>query len=84
MNSKLKGITFPNENGKWEVYDYKSKTYVDRSTKIAEPETFVVFDEARTRGADIKMDNSACAALTLAPNMTKDRLMQAIGRLRRL
>ena len=44
----------------------------------------MIFDEARTRGADIKMKASTVAALTLGPNMTKDKLMQAAGRLRKM
>lgn len=30
------------------------------------------------------MANDVCAALSLAPNMTKDKLMQAMGRLRKI
>jgi hypothetical protein len=43
----------------------------------------VIFDEARTRGADMKMKSDTKAALSLGPNMTKDKLMQAVGRLRK-
>ncbi len=43
----------------------------------------MIFDEARTRGADIKMASNTKAVLSLAPNMTKDKLMQAVGRLRK-
>ena len=42
----------------------------------------MIFDEARTRGADIKMKSGVKAVLSLSPNMAKDRLMQAAGRLR--
>ena len=44
----------------------------------------MIFDEARTRGSDIKMPNSVCAALTLGPNMTQFKFMQAMGRLRNI
>lgn len=30
------------------------------------------------------MSRNVCAALTLAPNMTKDKFMQAMGRLRKI
>jgi len=43
----------------------------------------VIFDEARTRGADIMMKSDMKAVLTIAPKMTKDKLMQAAGRLRK-
>jgi hypothetical protein len=44
----------------------------------------VIFDQARTRGADLKMDGDIVAALSLGPDLTKDSLMQAAGRLRKL
>ena len=44
----------------------------------------MIFDEARTRGADIKMKKDTVAMLSLSANMTKDKLMQAAGRLRLL
>jgi hypothetical protein len=44
----------------------------------------VIFDEARTRGADLKMAEDVTAALSLGPQMTKDKLMQAAGRLRKI
>lgn len=43
----------------------------------------MIFDEARTRGADIMMKTNIKAVVTLAPKMTKDKLMQAVGRLRK-
>ncbi len=55
-----------------------------RGSTILDHETFVIFDEARTRGADIKMGTNVVAALSLGPRMNKDKLMQAAGRLRKL
>lgn len=43
-----------------------------------------MFDEARTRGADLKMSADVVAAISLGPKMTKDKFMQAAGRLRKL
>lgn len=51
---------------------------------IPDHETFVIFDEARTRGADLKMKEDVVAAISLGPKMTKDKFMQAAGRLRKL
>lgn len=82
--SCLKGITFPSKKGEWKVYDFISKTYIQRNTRIPEHETFVIFDEARTRGSDIKMAADVCAALSLGPGMTQLKLLQSIGRLRNL
>lgn len=52
-------------------------------TLIQDNETFVIFDQYRTRGADIKMDKDIQAILTLSPNLAKDDFMQATGRLRK-
>lgn len=60
-----------------------TKSLIERGTGIAEQNTFVIFDEARTRGADISMKESVKAVVTISPNMTKDKLMQAVGRLRK-
>jgi hypothetical protein len=51
----FRGITFCDGNGKWHVYDTITLSVVERGTSISEQETFVIFDEARTRGADIAM-----------------------------
>lgn len=36
----------------------------------------VYLDEAHTRGTDLKLPKKSCAAVTLGPNLTKDRLVQ--------
>ena len=79
----FRGILYCNENGNWKIYDVVSHTTIGRDTSIPEHETFVIFDEARTRGSDIKMKTDTEAVLSLGPNMTKDKMMQAIGRLRK-
>jgi len=81
---KYVGISFCDENGKWQVYDIEAKYYINRGTTIPDHQTFVIFDEARTRGADLKMDGDIVAALSLGPDLTKDKFMQAAGRLRKL
>ena len=81
---KYLGISFCDENGKWQVYDIEAQYYINRGTTIPDHQTFVIFDEARTRGADLKMDTNVVAALSLGPDLTKDKLMQAAGRLRKL
>ena len=47
------------------------------SSPIRERNVFVIFDEARCRGADMKLRRDAKAVLTLGPRMAKDKLMQA-------
>ena len=66
------------------MYDIESKHSFRRGTSIPDHETFVLFDEARTRGADLKMSADVVAAISLGPKMTKDKFMQAAGRLRKL
>ena len=78
----FKGITYCTE-GVWKVFDTATHSTIARESSIPEHETFVIFDEARTRGADIKMKTETIAALSIGPVMTKDRLMQAVGRLRK-
>lgn len=83
-NKKYVGISFCDENGKWQVYDIEAKFYISRGTTIPDHQTFVIFDEARTRGADLNLDSDVVAALSLGPELTKDKFMQAAGRLRKL
>ena len=84
FDSKYLGISFCDNSGSWFVYDIKGKYYVPRGTTIPDHQTFVIFDQARTRGADLKMDADVVAALSIGPDLTKDSLMQAAGRLRKL
>jgi hypothetical protein len=51
---------------------------------IHERDSFVIFDEARSRGADMKLAPNAYAAITLGLKLTKDKLMQGAGRMRQL
>lgn len=51
---KFRGISFCHE-GKWSVFDVEAMEIVDRNSSIPDNETFVIFDEYRTRGADFKM-----------------------------
>ncbi|KAI9339555.1 hypothetical protein DFJ73DRAFT_948089 [Zopfochytrium polystomum] len=53
-------------------------------SSIPERDTFVLFDDARTRGADMKLPHDAVAVLTLGPGIVKDKLMQGAGRMRLL
>ncbi|KAF2149714.1 hypothetical protein K461DRAFT_329009 [Myriangium duriaei CBS 260.36] len=44
----------------------------------------IFLDEAHTRGTDLQLPRYYCAAVTLEPNLTKDRLVQACMRIREL
>ena len=39
-------------------------------------ECLVYLDDVHTRGTDLKLPHDACAAVTLGPKVTKDRLVQ--------
>ncbi|KAJ4296532.1 hypothetical protein N0V90_006577 [Kalmusia sp. IMI 367209] len=47
-------------------------------------ECLIYLDEAHTRGTDLKLPHSYRAAVTLGANLTKDRLVQACMRMRKL
>ena len=39
------------------VYDLREETYVERGSSIPDYKTFAIFDEARSRGADLTLDS---------------------------
>ncbi|GKU07943.1 unnamed protein product [Fusarium langsethiae] len=67
---------------------------LDRSGKVEELQTspfadqldqcLVFLDEAHTRGTDLRLPTNYRAAVTLGANLTKDRLVQACMRMRKL
>ena len=70
-------------NGWW-VRDEFNRSWPKHASPIHERDGFVYFDESRTRGADMRLNSNARAVLTLGPDMCKDKLMQAAGRMRML
>lgn len=69
----------------WVVLDATSRLVTPlKDSTVLEQDTFVVFDDARSRGSDLKLDAQAVAVLTLGPKLTKDKLMQGAGRMRQL
>ncbi|KAF8464895.1 hypothetical protein BDZ91DRAFT_795394 [Kalaharituber pfeilii] len=61
------------------VYPYIASPYVKNIGKC-----LVYLDEAHTRGTDIKLPPNSIAAVTLGPKLTKDKLVQACMRMRKL
>lgn len=78
------GISYCDIDGRWFVYDIEGKYSVRRGTTIPDHKTFAIFDQARTRGADLKLAKNIVSALSLGPNLTYDDLKQAAGRMRKL
>jgi hypothetical protein len=53
-----------------------------KHSTILEEDTFVIFNDARSRGSDMRLDPEAVAVVTLGPKLTTDKLMQGAGRMR--
>ena len=85
LGQNYKGIVYFDlvKNGWW-VRDKYGRAWPKHSSPIHERDGFVYFDESRTRGADMKLNINSRAVLTLGPQMCKDKLMQAAGRMRML
>lgn len=69
----------------WAMLDVRTgRTCPLRSSPISERDAFCFFDESRCRGADLKLEPTAVALLTLSLRLCKSALMQAAGRMRGL
>eukprot|EP00892_Ulva_mutabilis_P000057 jgi/Ulvmu1/10051/UM059_0101.1 len=68
----------------WYVMDQQKHCLPKSRLPIHEADAFVIFDEARCRGSDMKLQAEAKAVLTLGPKMGRDKFMQAAARLRQL
>lgn len=82
------GVTYYDSRPEWNCWvaleTARQVITLLKKSSISERDTFVIFDEARSRGSDMKLSSDAMAMLTLGPNMTKDKLMQGAGRMRQL
>ncbi len=85
--SRFKGVCYhephPSLAG-WTVLDRHGRRLPRHSSPVSEREAFVLYDDARCRGADLQLRRDAVGLLTLGPGLCKDKLMQAAGRLRML
>jgi hypothetical protein len=80
-----KGICYFNsEEKQWTILSQNGSSYPREASPIAERDCFTIFDDARCRGADLQLQQQAVGLLTLAPEICKDKLMQAAGRMRQL
>jgi hypothetical protein len=78
-------VYFETAANSWRVLSRRGSTEpLHGGSPIHESDAFVYFDESRCRGADMKLKADATAVLTLGSGMTKDKLMQAAGRMRKL
>ncbi len=84
-NSEFQGVCyFDSENKGWSIMDLTGNIRPRGTSRISEAHSFTIYDEARCRGADLQLRQTAVGLVTLGPKCCKDKLMQAAGRLRQL
>ncbi|KAK8014088.1 hypothetical protein PG990_007384 [Apiospora arundinis] len=85
-NSDKEAVIFLNREDDMLVMDRKGSVEPFLTSSFVEntKACFVFLDEAHTRGIDLKLPDHYRAATTLGPNLTKDRLVQACMRMRKL
>eukprot|EP00884_Botryococcus_braunii_P022386 jgi/Botrbrau1/8831/Bobra.0335s0018.1 len=81
---RFKGVCWYDALWGWSICNMRGHTWARHNSPLLEREAFVIFDEAHCRGADLQLRRGAVGLLTLAPKSTKDKVMQAAGRLRQL
>jgi Protein of unknown function (DUF3645) len=85
LPEKFLGIVyFSVHHSSWRVLDRKHAVTNLTSSPISERDAFVIYDQNRCRGADMKLRRNAVAILSIGPRQRKDALLQAAGRLRQL
>ncbi|RMZ91442.1 hypothetical protein DV736_g1343, partial [Chaetothyriales sp. CBS 134916] len=85
-NERAQAVVFFNEDDELFVLDRKGRIERLQTSPFANQlEVCLVFlDEAHTRGTDLKLPEYYKAAVTLGASLTKDRLIQACMRMRKL
>eukprot|EP00899_Mesostigma_viride_P005241 jgi/Mesvir1/14718/Mv05368-RA.1 len=77
-------VFFDTTRREWMVRDRSGWCVPLARSPISPADVFVIYDESRCRGTDFKLRADALAVVTLSARMTKDKLMQAAGRMRQL
>ncbi|KAF5494312.1 hypothetical protein CGCS363_v009327 [Colletotrichum siamense] len=85
-DEQTQAVVFCDENDNICVIDRRHQVQIFHTSAFAsQPDVCLVFlDEAHTRGTDLKLPENYRAAVTLGANLTKDRLVQACMRMRKL
>lgn len=74
---RWRGVCFFDEGRRaWMVLDLQRRLTPREVSPIREDQALCVFDEARCRGADLRLRPDALGLLTLGPATCKDKLMQ--------
>lgn len=91
LSKDFRGVVYFDSNqqtaavgGEWMVLDRVGRCAALAESAVKASEAFCIYDEARCRGADLKLSPDAYALLTIGPKNGKDKVMQAAGRLRLL
>ncbi|KAJ6005943.1 hypothetical protein N7451_003887 [Penicillium sp. IBT 35674x] len=82
----IQAVVFVNQNDEICVLDRSGRVELLQISPFARrmEACFVFLDEAHTRGIDLKLPTNYRAAVTLGPGITKDKLVQACMRMRKL
>ncbi|PLB53474.1 hypothetical protein P170DRAFT_473334 [Aspergillus steynii IBT 23096] len=82
----IQGIVFVNDNDEIVVLDRNHRVEPLQISPFSRQmeACFVFLDEAHTRGIDLKLPPDYRAAVTLGPGISKDKLVQACMRMRKL
>ncbi|TVY48539.1 hypothetical protein LOCC1_G001313 [Lachnellula occidentalis] len=83
---RAQAVVFFNDNDEICILDRKGNIEPFQTSSFAKQlDVCIIFlDEAHTRGTDLILPPDYRAAVTLGPNLTKDRLVQACMRMRKL
>mmetsp|Transcript_4603 Transcript_4603/g.8059 ORF Transcript_4603/g.8059 Transcript_4603/m.8059 type:complete len:2725 (+) Transcript_4603:140-8314(+) len=79
----FKGVSYFNRD-RWVVLELNGRELPLGRSPIQASETFALYDQGRSRGADLRLEPSAKAVITLGPTTNLSELKQGVGRLRRL
>ena len=81
--SRFSGVCYYDTSERsWMILEPDGRCLPRYASPVAEKAAFVLYDEARCRGADLQLHPRAVGMLTLGPATCKDKMMQAAGRLR--
>jgi hypothetical protein len=84
VDSNFKGVVYYSGSKEWTVCSLDRQKWPLNRSPIHESDAFVMFDESHCRGADMKLKRHAMAVVSLGMNVCKDKLIQAVGRMRQL
>ncbi|UKZ89824.1 uncharacterized protein TrAFT101_004866 [Trichoderma asperellum] len=85
-DDSVQAVVFFNEADELMVLDRSNKVELLQTSPFATQldQCLVFLDEAHTRGTDLRLPTNYQAAVTLGANLTKDKLVQACMRMRKL